>query len=82
MMGLDAFRETLRDPRLQDILLIFETPGYFRGNRPNGSVLGAWVAEIEHDRHLAEEAFLRQIVSLDDEHGRRRSGLVYCGGGM
>jgi hypothetical protein len=67
LIGLEAFRVILRDERLRDVLLIFETPDYFRGNRQAGSKRGQLIAHLENERHAAEESLVRKIVTLTDE---------------
>lgn len=75
MIGLNAFREILRDRRFENLLLIMETPDYFGRNRLAPSALegltektslGAMIAEIEIGRHEGEKSFLSEIAKLTD----------------
>lgn len=79
MIGIEAFREVLRGAQLREILLIFETPDYFPGNRSGGSARGEWIAYLENERHCAEEAFVDRIVNLREDEWRdeRETGVIW-----
>ena len=65
----------MRNPRLREIPLIFESPRYFRNVRLYG--VGLRIVQLEDERAIAEIDIVKRAVSLSDEQWARERTEVW-----